>query len=87
MNTVKVLKIHEKIFFRNAKLMYKVSRKAIPVYLSNNFHQRDADGIPNLRSIRRKYIIIPSLKKKLFKNVFNILVHWYGTTITTFPVT
>lgn len=61
MNTVKFLKIHDFFFFRNAKLMYKVFRKAIPTYLSNNFHQRDADGIPNSRSIRRKNYIMPSL--------------------------
>ena len=55
-------------FFRNAKLMYKVFRKAIPTYLSNNFHQRDADGIPNSRSIRRKKLHYAKfIKKKCLK--------------------
>lgn len=70
MNNIKVLTIHERIFLRKAKLMYKVSRKSIPVYLSNIFHQRDADGTPNLRSIRRKNYIIPRPKKELFKKSF-----------------
>jgi hypothetical protein len=67
MNDIKILTIHKRIFLRKAKLMYKVSRKAIPVYLSNIFHQRDADGTPNLRSVRIKNDIIPRPKKELSK--------------------
>ena len=68
MENLKMMTIYERIFFRKAKFMYKVSNSLTPSYISDMFNRRTAS--PNglvLRSSTKSNYIPPKLNKEIFE--------------------
>ena len=68
MENLKIMTIYERIFFRKAKFMYKVSNSLTPSYISDMFSRRTAS--PNglvLRSSTTSNYIPPKPNKEIFK--------------------
>ncbi|MCG8034833.1 MAG: hypothetical protein JAZ03_22035 [Candidatus Thiodiazotropha taylori] len=68
MSTLGIMSVFDRIFFRKAKLMFKVYNGLAPTYISEHFELRQAtENIPSLRSSTSGCFIPPKPKKELFK--------------------
>ena len=70
---LKIMTVSERVFFRKAKLMYKVSNDLTPVYLSDMFSKRqqvDHDGneLQILRSVAADNFVLPKPRTELYKS-------------------
>ena len=68
MKDLKIMTIYERIYFRKAKFMYKVSNSMTPSYISDMFNRRSASpsGLV-LRSSTTNNYIPPKPNKEIFK--------------------
>lgn len=73
MNDLKIMNISERIFFRKAKFMFKVSKGNTPEYINTMFHKRwqvnqDGNESYSLRSIAAENFVFPRPNIELYKN-------------------
>ena len=71
MNEIKIMTVTERVFFRKAKFMYKVSNNLIPEYISEMFTKRQANVNVNdshvLRSMTANNFLLPKPNTELYK--------------------
>lgn len=68
MHTLGIMSIYDRIFFRKAKLMFKVYNRIAPAYIAENFEVRQVnENVPVLRSSTSGCFVPPKPKKDLFK--------------------
>lgn len=73
LNDLKIMTISERVFFRKAKFMFKVSKGITPEYINDMFSKRsqiNSDGNESytLRSITAENYILPKPNTEFYKN-------------------
>ena len=70
MADLNIMTVHERIFFRKAKLMYKVSNKNVPVYMQSLFQHRNHvdETLPILRSTTSRNFLLPKPRTEYYRN-------------------
>ena len=68
MEELKILNIHERLFLRKAKFMFKISNSLTPQYINQMFHLRPInDNFQSLRSASTINYVLPRPQKEIFK--------------------
>ena len=72
LNELKIMTISERVFFRKAKFMFKISKGITPDYINSTFSKRQLNPTGNesysLRSVSADNFILPKPRTELFKN-------------------
>ena len=72
LNELKIMTISERVFFRKAKFMFKISKGITPDYINSTFSKRQLNPTGNesysLRSVSAENFILPKPRTELFKN-------------------
>ena len=70
MNNMHIMTVHERIFIRKAKFMYKVYNNSFPSHVTDLFNRRNLEdeSVPVLRSTTLNNFLLPKPRTELYRN-------------------
>ena len=79
MEELKILSSYERIYLKNVKFMFKISKSLAPEYVNEMFHSKPLNNtIQFLRSFTTIKYVLPMPHTELLSRVYFTLTHWFG---------